>query len=138
MKLSLPCHGINFYKALHEKARKGLALERARHQEQTKFLKERWQQKCKEQCKQLAKRLKYTYDSKFAKLKDEYSAKEKAYEAKILELKQRLSLYTDKAKGINQKDKIDTTESGSSEREKPKRNGGKPKGTKGGRQSHSE
>ena len=77
MQLSLPSHGINFYKSLHKKARNQLALERARHQEQTKFLKERWQQKCEEQYEQLAKRLKYAYDSKFAELKDEYAPKKR-------------------------------------------------------------
>jgi len=138
MKISLPSHGVNFYKALHQKIRKRLALERARHQEQTKFLKERCRQKFEEQCQQLAKRLKSDYECKLAKLKGDYAAKEKAYEAKILELKQTLSLYTDKAKGINQKDKIDTTEAGSRKRNKRRAKGGKPKGTKGGRQSHSE
>ncbi|MCP4398816.1 MAG: IS66 family transposase [bacterium] len=138
MKLSLPSHRVNFYKALHQKARKRLALERARHQEQRKFLEERYRQKCEKQCEQLAKRLKSEYDSKLSKFKGDYAAKAKAYEAKILELKQTLSLYTDKAKGINQKDKIDTTEAGSRKRDKSRPKGGKPKGTKGGRQSHSE
>ncbi len=138
MQLFLPCHGINFYKALHQKARKRLTLERASHQEHVRVLKERFGQRCEKRCKQLAKRLKCDYDSKLENLKSDYAAKEKAYDGKIRELKQTLSLYTDKAKGINQKDKIDTTESGSPEREKPKPKGGKPKGTKGGRQSHSE
>jgi len=138
MKPFLPCHGINFYKALHQKARKRLVLERASHQEQRKFLKEQFLQKSEEQCKQVANRLKSDYDGKLAKLKSDYACKEKAYEAKILELKQTLSLYTDKAKGINQKDKIDTTEAGCPKRDTPRPKGGKPKGTKGGRQSHSE
>ena len=103
MKPFLPSHGVNFYKSLHQKARQRLVLERAVHQDQTKLLKEQFRQKCEKQCEQLAKGLKSDYDIRLEKLKGDYAAKEKAYEAKIIELRQTLSFTPTKSKVLIKK-----------------------------------
>lgn len=128
-------HNINFYKALHRKTRHRLEQERTVHRNELLRLREEHRRQIEARCQAVAERLQSEYTARLKKLKDGFDAKEIAYQAKVVELQQQLSLYTDKVKGIHQQDFLDTSEQGDRARANG-RKGGKRPGTLGGRQAH--
>lgn len=135
MATPLLSHNLNFYKALHRKARQRLEQERAVHRDELLRLRDQHRLEIEARCQAVAERLQAEYAARVKKHQEEFDAKEKAYQAKIVELQQQLSLYTDKVKGIHQQDQLDTSEQGDRTTGNG-RKGGKRKGTPGGRQSH--
>ena len=97
MATPLLSHNINFYKALHRKTRHRLEQERTVHRNELLRLREAHRRQIEARCQAETERIQSECTARLKKLKDEFNAKEQAYQATIIELRQRLSLYTDKA-----------------------------------------
>ena len=95
MSVPVLCHGINYYKALHRKARKRIEFERGHHQDEILRIKEHFRKEGERRYQKLHQRLTLEYTAKVEKLKSDFAAREQVYKATILELKQELSLYTE-------------------------------------------
>ena len=122
-----------YYRGMHRGAMERLARERRAHQRGMSVLKA----DCGERVRQVKAHCEERLKEQRAAFKEELAAREKALQAKIVELLQEIALYRDKVKGVNQSEGMDFSERGKS-KGKGKKKGGKRPGTKGGRQSHDE